>query len=259
MMQQFHTHLQAKVPRLNGPTITSLALILNQYHKGKSRVFMEKIKERKTKEKDEVQELFTFAVKSLIVREYSPSKLKEYLLKKNKNKEVVIEVIKKLERYQLLNEDERVERIIDFCDAKHYGYNRIIKMLKDRQISKDKIEKVKYNEKRELEEATKQRENLVRRYKRKNMVNLKRNVYSALIRYGFDENIASYEASKVFNSPSKELNMLKLDYSKLLSSYSRKVKGKELNNKITKALLSKGYRLSDIQKITKEEERYEMD
>lgn len=220
---------------------------------------MKKSKETKTNKLDENDLLFMVAVKRLIVRDYSPAKLREYLLKKNKNKKVVDEVIKKLQKYQIVNEDELIERIIEYCDSKHYGYNRIIKMLNDRRISKDKVSKVKRDESRELKEAIKQRENLVRRYKKKNTANLKRNVYSALIRYGFDENIASIEASKVFNSHDNELNMLKLDYLKLVSSYSRKVKGKELQNKITKALLSKGYRISDIKLISKEEEIYEVD
>ena len=220
---------------------------------------MKKSEPTKTNKIDDADQLFMVAVKRLIVSDYSPAKLREHLLKKNKNKKVVDEVIKKLQKYQILNEDELIQQIIEYCDSKHYGYNRIINMLNDRQISKDKVSKLKRDESRELKEAIKQRENLVRRYKKKNAANLKRNVYSALIRYGFDENIASIEASKVFNSHDNELNMLKLDYSKLVSSYSRKVKGKELQNKITKALLSKGYRLNDIKSITKEEEIYEMD
>ena len=220
---------------------------------------MKNLNDTKTKKIDEVDELFNVAVKRLIVRDYSPSKLKEYLLKKNKNKTVVETVIKKLQKYQLVNEDELIERVIEYCDSKHYGYNRITKMLKDRQISKDKVEKVERNEQRELKEAQKQAKSLVRRYKRKNTANLKRNIYSALIRYGFDENIANLEASKVFNLYDNELNMLKLDYQKAFSSYSRKAKGKKLQAKITKSLLSKGYRLSDIKILTKEEDTYEMD
>jgi SOS response regulatory protein OraA/RecX len=249
----YHTpHLQAKVPQLNGPAIASLAHILKQQRNTKSRIFMKKAKETKPKEKDEVQELFTLAVKRLIARDYSPSKLKDYLLKKNENKQVVDIVIQKLKKYQLLNEDELIERIIEYCDSKHYGYNRIILMLKTREISIDKINKVKVNHERETKEAVEQTKRLVKRYKSKNTVNLKRSVYSALIRYGFDENIASLESSKVFNSPSSELNMLKLDYSKLVSRYSRKLKGKELYNKVVTALMSKGYRINDINKIIKE-------
>ena len=213
---------------------------------------MKKQKETKPKEIDEVQELFTLGVKRLIVRDYSPSKLREYLLKKNKNKKVVDEVIKKLQKYQLLNEDDLIERVIEYCDSKHYGYNRIILMLKTRGISLNKINNVKLDHQRETKEALEQSKRLVKRYKSKNTVNLKRSVYSTLIRYGFDENIASLESSKVYNSPSSELNMLKLEYSKLVSRYSRKLKGKELTNKAIKALLGKGYRSSDIEKIIKE-------
>ena len=220
---------------------------------------MKNLKQTKDNKIDEVDKLFNIAIKRIIVRDYSPAKLKQYLLKKSKNKKAVDEVIKKLKRYQLLNEDEFIERIIEYCDVKHYGYNRIIKMLNDRQVSKDKIAKLNKDEPREAKEAIEQAKRLVKRYKKKNTVNLKRSVYSALIRYGFDENIASLESSKVFNSPVNELNMLKLEYSKLVSSYSRKVKGKELKDKITKSLLSKGYRFNDIQHVIKEEDNYEMD
>ena len=130
-------------------------------------------------------------------------------------------------------------------------------MLKDRGISLDKINKIKPDHQRETKEAVEQTKRLIKRYKKKNTVNLKRSIYSSLIRYGFDESIASLESSKVFNSLSNELNMLKLDYSKLVSSYSRKLKGKELENKITKSLLSKGYRFNDIQRVLKEADNYE--
>ena len=215
-------------------------------------------KEKKSKPIDEVDELFNLAVKRLIVRDYSPSKLREYLLKKNKNKTVVDQVIKKLQKYQLLNEDELIERIIEYCDSKHYGYNRIILMLKDRQISLNKINNVKLDHHRETKEAIEQAKRLVKRYKKKNTVNLRQSVYSSLIRYGFSEDLASLESSKVSNSPSNELNMLKLDYSKLISRYSLKLKGKELENKLVKSLLSKGYRINDIKKVIKEVDTYEM-
>ena len=220
---------------------------------------MKNSKQTKINKLDEVDKLFNIAIKRIIVRDCSPTKLKEYLLKKIKNKKVVDEVIKKLQKYQLLNEDELIERIIEYCDSKHYGYNRIILMLKTRGISLNKINNVKLDPQRETKEAIEQSKRLVKRCKGKNTVNLKRSVYSALVRYGFDENIASLESSKVFNSPSSELNMLKLEYSKLISRYSRNLKGNELKDKIIKTLLVRGYKINDINKVIKEEEIYEMD
>ena len=212
-----------------------------------------------SKEEKRIDELFQKAVQKISINDYSPNKIKEFLNKKGASKSEIEIVIKKLNKYDLLNEDELIRNVISFCDSKHYGYNRIIKMLNDRQVSKDKMAKVNKNETRETKEASELVKRLVKRYKKKNTVNLKRNIYSTLIRYGFDENIASLESSKVYNSPSNELNMLKLEYSNLVSSYSRKLKGKELNNKIVKSLLSKGYRLFDIQHVLKDVDKYEMD
>jgi len=212
-----------------------------------------------SKEEKRIDDLFQKAVQKISINDYSPNKIKEFLKKKGASKREIEIVIQKLNKYDLLNEDELISKVISFCDLKHYGFNRIIKMLNDRQVSKDKIAKLNKDETREAKEAIEQTKRLVKRYKKKNTVNLKRNVYSALIRYGFDENIASLESSKVFNSPSSELNMLKLEYSKLVSRYSRKYKGRELNNKVVTSLLSKGYRINDINKIIKEEYKYEMD
>ena len=213
----------------------------------------------KIKDDNKVEEYFMLALKKISMNDYSPNKIKDFLIKKGTNKQQANQVIKKLKKYSLVNEDQLIENIISFCDSKHYGYNRIIKMLKDREISLDKINIVTYDSQREEKHALEQTKRLVKRYKNKNTVNLKRSVYLGLIRLGFDEQVASLESSKVFNSPIKELIMLKLEYSKIVSSYSRKVKGKELNKKITKSLLSKGYRLIDIQHVLKEECNYEMD
>lgn len=208
---------------------------------------------------NEVAELFEFALKKTLVKDYSIHKLKSLLFKKNKNKVVVDEVIKKLQKYQIINEDEVIENILEHIDRKNYGFNKAINMLKSREISLDKIEKLKANLTNEKQKALEQTKRLVKRYKSKNMVNLKRSVYSGLIRLGFDELIAESMLSNVSNSPENELNMLELQYKKLFSSYSRKLKGKELTNKIIKSLQSKGYRINDIKKVIKEENIYEMD
>ena len=82
-------------------------------------------------------------------------------------------------------------------------------------------------------------------------------MYQALIRYGFDEQIASNLSSKIHNLAINELNMLKLDYLKLFSSYSRKVNEKDLKQKIVNKLISKGYSYNDIKKVM-EENNHEM-
>lgn len=210
------------------------------------------------KKENKIQEYFVIAVKRLLISDYSPNKLKEFLFKKGASKTEIDEVLKKLRKYSFLNEEEIIENVISFCDAKHYGFNRIISMLKARQIDEKKIAKVKYNLKREQTEALAQQNILVRKYKNKNTANLKGTVYSSLVRYGFDDEIASLCSSSLHNSTINELNMLKLDYIKIFSSYSRKLNGKELTQKLIDKLLMKGYRYKDIKKVL-EDEKYEMD
>lgn len=197
-------------------------------------------------------ELFNLAVKKLTKSFLSEQKMVEFLLKKGASKEDSKVIMEKLQRYSLLNEDEFIKNIISYCDKKHYGYNKIILMLKERKINDKKIKNVKRNENREIEQSNLLLESLIKRHKNKNTVNLRRSIYSSLIRYGFDENLASSLLERVYNSPQKELNMLKLDYQKIFSSYSRKLKGIELKVKITKKLQSKGYKIDDIKKVIKE-------
>ena len=215
-----------------------------------SRIGILKMK-KKAQKISKIDKLFLEAQKKLNNSSCSVKKMKEYLFKKGANKKEIDEIILKLKKYSFLDEEEIIKNVISYCNAKHYGYNKIISMLKQREISVSLINKVIKDETRELEESKNMQNRLKKRYKNKNTVNLKRSVYLSLIRYGFDENIASIRAGEVFNSPQVELNMLKLEYSKIKLSK----KGKD---KIVKALLNKGYLLSDIKKVI-EESQNEMD
>ena len=206
---------------------------------------------------NKTDQLFLDAQKKLGSSNCSVKKMKEFLKKKGGNKKEIDEVIDKLKRYSFLDEDEIIRNVISYCDAKHYGYNKIIMMLKERQIDQSKIVKIKLDASREEKESIELVKRLKKRYKNKNTVNLKRNIYSALIRYGFEPNLASIRALEVHNSPQEELNVLKLDYLKLISSNSRKAKDKYNKEEIVVTLLSKGYKYNDIRKV--EKDIYEMD
>lgn len=229
----------------NNQTLTVVDVIKIDFNLYKNKVITEKTF-FELKEQNEIEKLFSKSVKRLLIHDYSPSKMREYLKKNGGTKSQIDEVIKKLRKYSFLNEEEIIENVISYCDSKHYGFNKIILMLIQREIDKTKIEKVKYNLIREQKEAKLQAEILKNRYKNKNNHNLKKSIYSSLIRYGFDDEIAKNITANIHNSPTDELNVLKLEYQKIFSSYSRKIKGKELKQKITDKLLAKGYKYSDI-------------
>ena len=201
----------------------------------------------KIKEDDKIERYFIIATQRLMLGAYSPKKIEEYLQKKGAKKPEIKKVLEKLRKYDFINEKKMVEEIISFCDSKHYGYFRIIKMLNERKISQKEIQKVEYNSIREEKEAILQIEILKNRYKNKNDFGRKKSIVSSLVRYGFDESLSLELANKFSNSNHMhEINVLKLDYDKCFSKYSRKYVGFELNQKITASLLSKGYRINDI-------------
>lgn len=198
-------------------------------------------------EDNEIDSLFSYALTCLARHEYSPKKLEEILLKKTKDKKIIKKTIEKTKKLGFLNESNLVSVIIDRCNRKHYGYNRLIKLLKEKNISPEEIRKVKYNLSREEKEARIQLDILKNRYKNKNNSELKKSVFSGLIRYGFDESICNELVSKfVFTNHTHELNVLKLDYQKYFSRLSRKYNSNELDEKIIRLLLTKGYKYNDI-------------
>ena len=206
---------------------------------------MKKRKEKLTK----IDQLFLDAQRKLESTNPSIKKMREYLKRKGGSKKEIDEVITKLKKYSLLDEDEIIKNVLSYAETKHYGFNKIIQMLRAREIDHKKIAKLTKDERRELRESKEMTKRLIKRYKNKNTVNLKRSVFSALIRYGFDENIASIRAEEVYISPLEELNVLILDYKKAISSYSRKVDPSSLKVKIRDSLTKKGYKINDIRKV----------
>lgn len=205
------------------------------------------------KDSNSIEEYFSYILKRLILREYSPNKVEEILYKKGANKEEIRKILIKLRKYDFLNESKIVESVIDRCDRRHLGYNKIIKTLNDKKVSEKEIAKVKYDLNREEKEAKLQVEILLKKCKNKNANETKREIYQGLITNGFDEDIASSLMSNLETyNHIHEINVLKLEYKKYFLKYSIKYNGRELNKRITEALLRKGYRLNDIKEINHE-------
>ena len=206
---------------------------------------------------DKIDQLFLDAQKKLGSSNCSVMKMREFLKKKGGNKKEINEVIFKLKKYSFLDEDEMVKNVISYCDTKHYGYNKIISMLKQREIDKSKISKIQLDFFREEYQSRQMTKRLKKRYKNRSTLNLQQAIYCALLRYGFEAKIASARALEVYNLPQEELNVLKLDYLKLISNSSRRAKDGLSKEEIVDTLLAKGYKYNDIRKV--EKEIYEMD
>ena len=241
----------------NDVTLDLLDVVKGEFHVEKNKTYSEE-EFKKLQEENTYQKLFSLTLKRLSKKDCSVKEIKDFIKKNGGNSKITDRIITKLKKYSYLNEKEIVENVLSLSNYKHYGYNKIITILIKKGISQQLVDKVKYNSTREIKEANLLAVSLEKKYKNKNTNSKQRLIYSNLIRNGFSEEIAKVTSKKFYNSTNNELNVLKLDYHKSFSSYSRKLKGNELKEKLINHLLSKGYRYSDI-KLVMEENKNEMD
>ena len=202
------------------------------------------------KKRSEVDKYFTYATKLLSARLYSKTKLKEKLTKKGANEIEIDAVIDLLIKYQMLDDDALIKEYLEYAEYKHFGYNRIKDDLFKKGVTSYKVDKIKYDEKRELKHAEALIKPFEKKYNKYNYSQTKKHCYDALLRYGFNSDIALTALNKL--SPideKKEKMLLKEEYQKAVRKYDKKYKGYELNERISEYLLSKGYRYKDIKQI----------
>lgn len=212
----------------------------------------------KIKEKNGKSKYLTLATKKLNLSSCSPKKIKDFLYQKGASKDEINYVLTRLRNLNFLNEESIVEEVLSYCNTKHYGYNKIIKLLNDKCLSKESIKKIEYDLIREEREAILLTNYLKNKLKNKNNFQLKKAILNSLINHGFSLAISSDISNKVFNSNETELNMLKLDYSKAKRKFSKINDISGQNKKIIQYLISKGYKIETIRSL-KEIKLYEMD
>ena len=202
------------------------------------------------KNRNEIDKYLAYATKLLGQRPYTKYKLKEKLLKKGANDEQIDQVIEILIKYQLLDDKAIIKDFLEYADYRHFGYNRIKEELYKKGISSIYIDKIKYNEERDLKHAAILTKEYEKKYSKYNYAKMKEHIYQTLLRMGYSYDVASSSLDKVTPiNEKKELELLKVDYKKTKEKYSSKYSGYELKEKITNSLLSKGYRYKDIQTL----------
>lgn len=204
--------------------------------------------------RDKYDDAYQYALGLIGKYEYTEARLEEKLVSKGYDKKSIKKIIKKLKDSGLLNDDEYIANFIEFSNEKLYGEYRIKRDLVEKGISKEKADALSFpikEEKRKIKELTKL---LDKKYASKATEAKKRAVYSALIRYGYDSDLVN-EAIETLNPTDEkvELKELKKDYIKAKTKYERKYEGYDLKQKITEALLRKGYRYKDINNLLEEE------
>lgn len=213
---------------------------------------------KKIQEENGKNKYFLMGLKKLNQTSCSPKKLNDFLYKKGASKNEIEFVLERLRKLNYINEDFLLEDIISYCNSKHYGFNKMIKLANDKHLSKESISKIVYDFDREEKEANIYAKLVKNRFKNKNNSQIQKGLQNCLISHGFSATLSFDIANKVFNSHETELNMLKLDYSKAERKFSKITDLNFRDKKIVQYLMLKGYKPEDI-KTLKEINIYEMD
>lgn len=200
--------------------------------------------------RSEIDKYFIYVSNLLSSRNYSKLKIKEKLLKKGASESQVELVIELLMKYQLIDDKEIIKEYLEYADYKHFGYNRIKDDLFKKGITSFYIDKIKYDEVRELKQAKLLLPSLVKKYDKYNYSSMKKHCYEAYLRFGYNGDIAlkALEGLPPLDEK-KEIRLLKLDYEKAIRKYKDKLSEYEYKEKVTEYLLSKGYRYKDIKSL----------
>ena len=167
--------------------------------------------------------------------------------------EAIKGVISKLKANDLLNDKEYMEDLINWDDERLFGKNKIIKHLKDQGIKEEVIAKAHFTPSNELKKAKGLIPKLDKKFSRYGYENKKQHIYQALLRQGYDYEIAKSALNLVKeDKPKVEKEKLLNDYQKIKKRYENKYEGYQLKQKIYSALATKGYKHSAIKNVLEE-------
>lgn len=210
---------------------------------------------------NKIDDSYSYCLKLLANKSYSEYKLREKLYKRKLNKNDVDFLINKLQSNGLINDELLINDYFNYYLSKRYSFNKIIEKLKniglfhleechnyfDKNIEKKNLEYSFYKIDQSLKCDT---------YKKK-----EEKMYRKLIQLGFNPNDVIYflKSHKLSFSKQEEKENLRRDLNKLFIKFKNSGSDNlnEINRKIIRKLISKGYNLNDIKSLIGEENEYE--
>ena len=192
-----------------------------------------------------------YALSLLKKSHYTEYRIREKLYNKELNKGDVDSIIKFLKEHDLINDDAYIEDFLYEANEKNYGKYKIIQKLKEKGIFEERIKKIKFSDKVELQKAKRAAISLERKYSHYNLESKKLHIYNSLIRQGFDSSLANQIVKNIKPSPEKEeKRKLKEDFIKYNAKAINKYPNDRFRQKeyIFLKLMSLGYRYDDVVK-----------
>ena len=179
--------------------------------------------------------------------------VKNYL-KKYYDKDVVSNVLDKLEELKLINEIEYAIFSVNLMKKKGFGRFKITYLLKEEKISDEHIENalLDYLGEEEILNCEKQFSKYLPTLKKESKNNLIKKVYNYLSQKGFSNEIIAIvienNKEKVDNIVDEDKNLINA-FNKLLKNKTKINDEKKFKNKVIRSLTSKGFPLNKILKL----------
>ena len=174
--------------------------------------------------------------------------LRSKLYDKGYEKDVVDAVIIKLKKEKLVNDKALCKELIAYYNEKLYGKNKIIQELRLKGIFDETIKELKFSDASELKKAKALLPKFEKQYNHLSYVERKQHIYNALIRAGFDNEIALEVVKKIKSGPARdESNKLRRDFAIAIDAGMKKYKTEDgVKAYVFRTLAAKGYKLMDI-------------
>ena len=194
------------------------------------------------------EEMYNIAVKYISIKIRSRAEIYNYLKKKEYDKEEIDNIINRLEKNNLINDDLYIKSYIhDRFYLSSDGLNKIKKYLLDLKLDEDTIDN--YIEEIDREEIIDKLNKLIDK-KIKSTKNYSGNILKLrIMNYFYDLGYSKSDIEEVLDNK----NLVNIDsgikeYYKLYNKYSKKYNDYELENIIRTKLYQKGYDLNEIKK-----------
>lgn len=174
--------------------------------------------------------------------------MRNKLYEKGYEKDVVDAVIIKLKKDKLINDKALAKEWVSYYNDKLYGKNRIIQELRLKGLFDETIKELKFSDSNELKKAKALLPKLEKQYNHLSFADRKQHIYNALIRAGFDNEIALEVVKKIKSGPVRdESNKLRRDFAIALDAGMKKYKTEDgIKAYVFRTLSAKGYKLMDI-------------
>lgn len=190
-------------------------------------------------------------LKKLSIKDYTSKQISDYLYKQGLSAMQLNDILERLLKYQLVDDEKYAINRISFLNKSNYSYKQIKRKLINDGINEDIINNYLTNDyDSELQKA----ENIANKYmnalKRDSLNNKKQKIISKLLYQGFTYEIANEAMNSLNLSVENERGLLLAEYNKIKARYEKKYQQQQLREHIFNYLLRKGFNYSDIKEIS---------